>query len=142
MDRAWRCERGTKRLLLTPLDPQDADEMVEVLADPRLHQFIGGRPATLQELRSRYATLTAGSSSPDEVWRNWVVRRRADRRPVGIVQATLTYHHDGWTAHIAWITTTPDGVEATGISQHPMTARARSPRMGEASAPSRRDTQP
>jgi Acetyltransferase (GNAT) domain len=37
---------GTQRLL-TPLCPQDADEMVEVLADPRLHQFIGGRPATL-----------------------------------------------------------------------------------------------
>ena len=52
---------GTERLLLTPLCIADADEMVDVLADPRLHQFIGGRPATLQELRARYATLTAGS---------------------------------------------------------------------------------
>ena len=38
---------GTERLLLTPLRIADADEMVDVLADPRLHQFIGGRPATL-----------------------------------------------------------------------------------------------
>ena len=51
----------TERLLLVPLRPEDADEMVDVLADPRLHQFIGGHPATLEELRARYATLTAGS---------------------------------------------------------------------------------
>jgi hypothetical protein len=50
-----------ERLLLVPLRPEDADEMVDVLADPRLHQFIGGHPATLEELRARYATLTAGS---------------------------------------------------------------------------------
>jgi RimJ/RimL family protein N-acetyltransferase len=98
---------GTERLLLTPLCPEDADEMVEVLADPRLHQFIGGRPATLQELRTRYATLTAGSGTPDEVWHNWIVRRRADSRPVGTLQATLTCHHGGWTAHVAWIIGVP-----------------------------------
>jgi RimJ/RimL family protein N-acetyltransferase len=98
---------GTERLLLTPLCPQDADEMVEVLADPRLHQFIGGRPATLQELRTRYATLTAGSSRPDEVWRNWIVRRRADSRPVGTMQATLTCYHGGWIADIAWVIGVP-----------------------------------
>ena len=34
----------TERLLLIPLRPEDADEMVDVLADPRLHQFIGGHP--------------------------------------------------------------------------------------------------
>jgi RimJ/RimL family protein N-acetyltransferase len=94
---------GTERLLLTPLVPGDADGMVEVLADPRLHQFIGGHPATLAELRARYARLAAGSPRPDELWRNWVVRRRTDAQPVGTVQATLTRHHDGWTAHVAWV---------------------------------------
>jgi RimJ/RimL family protein N-acetyltransferase len=98
---------GTERLLLTPLGPQDADEMVEVLADPRLHQFIGGRPATLAELRTRYATLTAGPARPDEVWRNWIVRRRADSRPVGTTQATLTRHHGSWMAEIAWVIGVP-----------------------------------
>jgi RimJ/RimL family protein N-acetyltransferase len=94
---------GTERLLLTPLRPADADEMVEVLADPRLHEFIGGRPATLEELRERYALLAAGSGRPDEVWRNWIVRRRADARPVGTVQATLVRRPGGWTATIAWV---------------------------------------
>lgn len=61
----------TERLLLVPLRPEDADEMVDVLADPRLHQFIGGHPATLEELRARYATLTAGSPRLEEVWRNY-----------------------------------------------------------------------
>ena len=80
----------TERLLLVPLRPEDADEMVDVLADPRRHQFIGGHPATLEELRARYARLTAGSPRLEEVWRNWIVRRRADSRPVGTVSAGLT----------------------------------------------------
>src|SRR5206468_710450 len=94
---------GTERLLLTPLGVQDADELVGVLDDPRLHRFIGGRPASLAELRARYARLTAGSPRPGELWRNWVVRRRADLRPVGTVQATLTRRRAGWTAHVAWV---------------------------------------
>jgi RimJ/RimL family protein N-acetyltransferase len=98
---------GTRRLLLTPLRPGDADELVKVLADPELHRFIGGRPATLQELRTRYATFQAGSQRPEEVWRNWVVRRRADARPVGTVQATIGRRPGGWTAEIAWVVGVP-----------------------------------
>ena len=69
---------GTERLLLTPLCPQDADKMVEVLADPRLHQFIGGRPATLQELRTRYATLRGSrlTTWPARVPLTWACRPR------------------------------------------------------------------
>jgi RimJ/RimL family protein N-acetyltransferase len=98
---------GTERLLLTPLGVQDADELVGVLDDPRLHRFVGGRPASLAELRARYARLTAGSPRPGELWRNWVVRRRADLRPVGTVQATLTRRRAGWTAHVAWVVGVP-----------------------------------
>lgn len=98
---------GTGRLLLTPLGPEDADELAEVLADPELHRFIGGRPASLQELRDRYRALQAGSPRPDEVWRNWVVRRRADGRPVGTVQATIRRRGGGWTAEIAWVVGLP-----------------------------------
>jgi RimJ/RimL family protein N-acetyltransferase len=94
---------GTERLLLTPLGVGDADELVGVLADPELHRFIGGRPATLDELRTRYAAMVAGSSSPDEVWRNWVVRRRADGQAVGTVQATLSRRQRGWSAEVAWV---------------------------------------
>ena len=35
---------GTERLLLTPLGVGDADELVGVLADPGLHEFIGAGP--------------------------------------------------------------------------------------------------
>ena len=38
--------------------------MVAVLGDERLHEFIGGRPATPAELRERYARLGAGSRRP------------------------------------------------------------------------------
>ncbi len=98
---------GTERLLLTPLGTGDAEEMVEVLADPRLHQFIGGRPATLEELRARYAAMTAGSSGPDELWRNWIIRRRADAQAVGTVQATLYRQKEGWSAQVAWVVGVP-----------------------------------
>jgi RimJ/RimL family protein N-acetyltransferase len=97
----------TERLLLAPLVPGDADEMAGVLADPALHRFTGGRPATLQELRTRYAALAAGSGRPEEVWRNWIVRRRADAQPVGTVQATIARDHGGWAATIAWVIGAP-----------------------------------
>jgi RimJ/RimL family protein N-acetyltransferase len=93
----------SERLRLDPLTVDDADELVEVLADPRLHEFTGGRPATLEELRARSAALVAGSGDRDEVWLNWVVRRRADDRAVGTAQATLIKRNDGWTALVAWV---------------------------------------
>ena len=100
----------TERLSLAPLRVEDADEMAAVLADEQLHAFIGGRPATPAELRERYARLVAGSGDPGEVWLNWIVRRRADGRPVGTLQATLIDHEDRWTAYIAWVV----GVEWQG----------------------------
>jgi RimJ/RimL family protein N-acetyltransferase len=94
---------GTERLLLDPLRPEDADELVEVLGDPRLHQFIGGRPSGLEELRVRYAALAAGSGRSEELWRNWVVRRREDAAAVGTVQATITRGPRGWEGQVAWV---------------------------------------
>lgn len=79
----------TERLELRPLQVEDAEELVTVLADERLHEFIGGRPATTAELRERYGRLVAGSGDPGELWLNWTVRRRADAQAVGTMQATL-----------------------------------------------------
>jgi RimJ/RimL family protein N-acetyltransferase len=94
---------GTRRLLLTPLRLDDADAMVRVLDDARLHEFIGGQPAGLAELRTRYERLAAGSGQDHERWLNWIARRRTDDRPVGTVQATVVRHADGWTAEVAWV---------------------------------------
>jgi hypothetical protein len=85
----------TERLVLRPLRPEDADNMVDVLADERLHEFIGGRPANLDDLRDRYRRLAAGSSEANEVWLNWIASRRSDAQPVGTVQATLPTTRDG-----------------------------------------------
>jgi RimJ/RimL family protein N-acetyltransferase len=97
----------SERLSLTSLRPDDAEEMVIVLADERLHEFIGGHPASLDELRGRYQRLAAGSGRPDETWLNWIVRRDSDSQAVGMVQATINREGDRRTAHVAWVIGVP-----------------------------------
>jgi RimJ/RimL family protein N-acetyltransferase len=89
----------TTRLVLEPLRAEDADELAAVLGDERLHEFIGGRPATPAELRERYDRLVAGSVKRDEILLNWTVRRRVDGVAVGTVQATVRAQ----TALVAWV---------------------------------------
>ena len=106
-DRFAEAGIGTERLVLAPLRVADADELARVLGDPARHEFIGGRPDTLEELRCRYAAMVAGAGRPGELWRNWVMRRRADAAAVGTVQATLTRHGNGWRAEVAWVVGVP-----------------------------------
>jgi pimeloyl-ACP methyl ester carboxylesterase/RimJ/RimL family protein N-acetyltransferase len=96
-------EIATQRLLLTPLRPEDADPMAGVLADERLHEFIGGRPASAAELRSRYRRLAVGSPDPGEAWLNWIVRLSTTGEPVGTVQATVIRCGERWEAVVAWV---------------------------------------
>jgi len=91
----------TSRLIVSPLVPDDADEMFEVLDDERMHEFTGGRPRTLAELRSRYRRLAVSHATEDsELWFNWVVRVSGANRSVGVMQATVAA--DGSTADVAW----------------------------------------
>ena len=92
----------TDRLLLTPLHVDDAAEMVDVLADPALHEFTGGEPATLDDLRDRYRSWAAGSGRDMERWLNWIVRRHGDGAAIGIVQATVMNPDDDPVALVAW----------------------------------------
>ena len=89
----------TERLTLDPLRVEDAEAMAPVLDDERLHEFIGGRPLSVDELRERYEALAAGSGDAAVRWLNWIVRLRVGETPIGTVQATLA---DG-TAAIAWV---------------------------------------
>jgi RimJ/RimL family protein N-acetyltransferase len=98
---------ATTRLLLNPLRVEDAEEMVTVLGDPSLHEFTGGQPSTIGELRDRFAAWTRGSGSSSELWLNWVVRRRADDMAVGAMQATVVTRDDSCTATVAWTIGTP-----------------------------------
>jgi RimJ/RimL family protein N-acetyltransferase len=92
----------TPRLDISPLRVADADEMVVVLADPALHEFTGGQPAALNELRDRYVSWVSGSGSDSELWLNWIVRRHVDGVAVGTMQATVTQPDPAATVMVAW----------------------------------------
>jgi len=91
-----------ERLRLEPLRVSHADELVTVLDDTTLHTYIGGRPATLEELRGRF-DIKAGGCSADGVqtWLNWVIR--VDGCAAGYVQATITPWPEGPRAELAWV---------------------------------------
>ena len=94
----------TVRLRLTPVGEADAEELAVVLGDPRLHEFIGGSPLRVTELRAQYRRWNAGPASPGERWLNWVLRRRDTGEAVGTVQATVTTRADGGlAAQVAWV---------------------------------------
>jgi RimJ/RimL family protein N-acetyltransferase len=98
----------TDRLTLLPLAVDHADEMSDVLSDPGLHAFIGGAPASTEDLRARYERLVAGSPDPHVSWLNWVVRVRETGRLAGTVQATVS--EDGRQpaqAEVAWVVGKP-----------------------------------
>jgi RimJ/RimL family protein N-acetyltransferase len=97
----------TPRLRLEPLALEHAKELARALDDPRLHEFIGGRPATVAELEARYARLVAEpGSARGEGWLNWIVRHRAADRAIGTVQATLKLHEEEAVAELAWVIST------------------------------------
>ncbi|WP_433336403.1 GNAT family N-acetyltransferase [Spirillospora sp. CA-294931] len=99
---------GTARLALEPLAVEHAAEMAGVLADPRLHDYIGGEPLSPSELRDRYARLAAGPEPfHQECWLNWIVRRVRDGRAVGTVQATVGPGAGGLRGSVAWVVGMP-----------------------------------
>jgi len=97
-----------QRVWLDPLRVEHAEELAPLLDDPELHTFIGGRPATLAELRGRYRRQVA-DHSPDRIqrWLNWTVRHRSDGRPVGTVQATVTSDTAALNAEVSWVIAAP-----------------------------------
>jgi RimJ/RimL family protein N-acetyltransferase len=104
----WAESLDGDRLVLEPLRVAHADEVAALLDDPALHAFIGGEPATREQLRSRYAKQVVGRSADgSERWLNWVARDRASGAPVGYVQATVTGQHDHLSADVAWVIAVP-----------------------------------
>ncbi len=95
---------GTARLILEPLRVDHAAELAPALDDEALHRYIGGQPATAEELRSRFAAQIVGHS-PDgaEGWLNWVVRTRDTGAAAGTVQTTLHGKPGARSAEIAWV---------------------------------------
>lgn len=89
--------------MLTPLQVADAAEMVEVLADAALNEFIGGEPPTLDDLTALYRSQVAGPADGGEIWHNWIVRLLDGDSAVGFVQATVV----GDSADLAWVIGVP-----------------------------------
>lgn len=91
-------------MLLEPLRVEHARETAALFDDPALHEYVGGRPESEEELRRRYARVARGHS-PDggEGWLNWIVRERSGA-VVGTVQATM--RRDG-SAELAWLVGSP-----------------------------------
>jgi len=94
---------ASERLVLVPLQAEDADELCDVLHDDRLHEFIGGRPTSRLELHDRFVLLAAGSPREGETWMNWVIRRRLDSQAVGTVQATIRGVDGRQAARLGWM---------------------------------------
>ena len=104
----------TGRLLLEPLRPDHAAEMVPVLADPALHVFTGGEPPSPAELGKRYGRQARGRSADGgELWLNWIVREREGGAAVGYVQATL--EPESGAAEVAWVVGT--GFQGRGFAR-------------------------
>lgn len=110
VERAWPSAGTiqTARLVLEPLRVEHAAELAPLLDDDDLHRYIGGRPATPDELRDRYRRQSAGQS-PDgsEGWLNWVARERVSGAAVGTVQATVSSQDERLSAELAWVIATP-----------------------------------
>jgi RimJ/RimL family protein N-acetyltransferase len=101
--------------VLEALRADHARELAPLLADPALHAFTGGEPATEAQLHARYTRQAAGQS-PDgtQGWLNWVARDRATNAPVGTVQATISDGDDGRSAELAWVIAT--GRQGEGLA--------------------------
>ncbi|MBP3043045.1 GNAT family N-acetyltransferase [Arthrobacter jiangjiafuii] len=112
----------TPRLILEPLVPGHAVEMVPVLAHPALYEFTGGRAPTVEELTHRYLLQSLGPGSrsratdgstqkPEpldepEIWLNWIIRTRNTALAAGFVQATVRRGgktDNETTAELAWV---------------------------------------
>src|SRR3954454_512515 len=78
--------------------------MAAALDAPRLHEFIGGSPATADELRAQYARQVVGhSADAGEGWLNWVIRLSDTGDPAGTVQATVRRTGALLSADVAWV---------------------------------------
>ena len=96
----------TPPIHLRPLRPDDADEMVAVLADPALYTFTGGEPPTREALSGQYAVQARGHSEDrSETWLNHLVVLDDTGEAVGYVQATIPVA--GGAAEIAWVIGVP-----------------------------------
>jgi RimJ/RimL family protein N-acetyltransferase len=96
---------ATARLVLVPVNGDDADELAVIFADERLYRFTGGKPGSVEELRATLSRLAEDRAADATAQLNWVARRRAGGQAVGMLQAV--FGDGGRTAEVAWLTGMP-----------------------------------
>jgi RimJ/RimL family protein N-acetyltransferase len=87
----------SERAVLVALRASDADDLVGLLEEPHLREWLDAQDVS--DLRARFrAWESRRSPDSDELWLNWVVREVRDGRALGWVQATVR----GDTASVAY----------------------------------------
>ena len=93
----------TERLVLEPVCVAHAGEAWEGLQDPRLWiHFPALAPKTPADLEARYARWAKPEAGNEagEIWGNWMCRKKATRKLVGSIQATIL---PPASAHVAYM---------------------------------------
>ncbi|WP_366938084.1 GNAT family N-acetyltransferase [uncultured Actinomyces sp.] len=91
----------TKRLHLETLHENHADEMFDVLRDPSIYQYMGGRLNTAEELRQQYKRQSSNWDGRPVSWHTWIIREKQTSTAIGYIQATL--NHTDRKAELAWV---------------------------------------
>jgi [ribosomal protein S5]-alanine N-acetyltransferase len=93
------------RLILEPVTEMHASEMVGILQDESVHEFIPSNPPSLNGLRDQYRKWES-RRSPDksELWLNWVARLKSNQSVCGHFQAGVNLDQD---VTLAWIVGVP-----------------------------------
>ncbi len=91
----------TERLTLEPIVTEHAQEMLSVLNEVELHQFIPSEPFELEQLQRRYKIWERRiSKERDEVWLNWAARENKTGELIGHFQAGVRLDEDSYIAYI------------------------------------------
>lgn len=79
----------TARLVLEVLTPGHAEALIAGLADPSLYLWLDRSPPDLPSLTLRFRKICRRPAPRGELWLNWALRHRDDRRFVGLAEATV-----------------------------------------------------
>lgn len=95
-----RTERlTTDRLVLAPLDEDDAPDMVRALLDGSWSAITGDGPAGLPGFQARYRDHATAQRAVGEMWHDWVIELGSAGGAIGVVQATVRNR----VARITWM---------------------------------------
>lgn len=78
------------RLILEPLAKSHVEELFNYFSDDALYEFIPlERPKDEEQFGAWINGMLEGPADNNEVWLNWVSRKKTDLEPVGFVQTTI-----------------------------------------------------